>query len=171
MAGGPERPGLKISKAKLDQDIALLVDRLPPNKRWRAVVGVANGGVYPAGKVADRLNLEYREIRVSSYIGQVKAPPKVLRAIDDADKGAGLLVVDDVIDSGDTALVIRQMLPAADFATVYVKPVGLRKFQDHGTSLTFAEQYPQDFWIVFPWDQAGWDPEPPSSVAEYRQGM
>jgi xanthine phosphoribosyltransferase len=166
----PERAGLTISKAKLDQDIAALAEQLP-NKGWRAVVGVANGGVYPAGKIADHLNLAYREIRVSSYVGQAKSPPKILQAIDDADQGAGLLIVDDVVDSGDTALVIRQAFPEADFATVYAKPAGLRKLRDHGKSLAFVEQHPQDLWIVFPWDQTGWDGEVPSSVAEYRQSL
>ena len=60
--------------------------------------------------------------------------------------GAGCLIVDDLVDTGKTAKVVRDMLPKAHFATVYAKPKG-RPLVD-----TFITEVSQDTWIYFPWD-------------------
>ena len=60
--------------------------------------------------------------------------------------GAKILVVDDLVDTGATAKVVREMLPKAHFATVYAKPLG-RPLVD-----TFITEVSQDTWIYFPWD-------------------
>ena len=41
-----------------------------------------------------------------------------------SDKGAGVLIIDDLVDTGATARVVREILPKAHFATVYAKPAG-----------------------------------------------
>ena len=60
--------------------------------------------------------------------------------------GAGVLIVDDLVDTGRTARIVRDMLPEAHFATVYAKPAG-RPMVD-----TFVTEVSQDTWILFPWD-------------------
>jgi len=60
--------------------------------------------------------------------------------------GAGFLLIDDLVDTGRTAEVVRRMLPKAHFATVYAKPKG-RPLVD-----TFVTEVSQDTWILFPWD-------------------
>ena len=55
-------------------------------------------------------------------------------------------IVDDLVDTGKTARVVRDILPAAHFATVYAKPMG-RPLVD-----TFITEVSQDTWIYFPWD-------------------
>jgi xanthine phosphoribosyltransferase len=171
MASGAARPEIRISKQQLDEDIAGLVDRVSPNRgRWRAVIGVANGGIYPAGKVADGLGLAYDEIEMRGYRGREKSSVEIIRGLDDPAGGNGLLIVDDVVDSGDTALAIRDMLPKADFLVVYAKAEGARKIEASGMPLLCAERYPQDLWIVFPWHQEGWPGEVPAAVARYRAG-
>jgi xanthine phosphoribosyltransferase len=60
--------------------------------------------------------------------------------------GKGVLVIDDLVDTGKTAKVVRAMLPNAHFATVYAKPAG-RPMVD-----TFVTEVSQDTWIYFPWD-------------------
>lgn len=133
------------------------------------MVGVANGGIYPAGKVADALGVEYREIEIKAYRGRAKAPLEIIRGLDDPERGRGLVVVDDIVDSGDTALAIGRMLPEAAFLSVYAKADGLRKLEaDRGAHLC-AERFAQDVWIVFPWHQQGWAGEVPRSVARYRR--
>jgi xanthine phosphoribosyltransferase len=61
-------------------------------------------------------------------------------------EGAGVLIVDDLVDTGQTAKVVRGILPRAHFATVYAKPMG-RPMVD-----TFITEVSQDTWIYFPWD-------------------
>ena len=57
-----------------------------------------------------------------------------------------VLVIDDLVDTGTTAKVVRALLPKAHFATVYAKPQG-RPMVD-----TFVTEVSQDTWIFFPWD-------------------
>jgi xanthine phosphoribosyltransferase len=61
-------------------------------------------------------------------------------------EGAGVLIVDDLVDTGQTAKMVRAILPRAHFATVYAKPMG-RPMVD-----TFITEVSQDTWIYFPWD-------------------
>jgi hypothetical protein len=63
-----------------------------------------------------------------------------------AGGGKGVLIVDDLVDTGATARVVREMLPKAHFATVYAKPAG-RPLVD-----TFITEVSQDTWIYLPWD-------------------
>ena len=60
--------------------------------------------------------------------------------------GESLLIVDDLVDTGSTALVVREMLPKAHFATVYAKPAGKPQVD------TYVTEVSQDTWILFPWD-------------------
>jgi xanthine phosphoribosyltransferase len=61
-------------------------------------------------------------------------------------QGKGVLVIDDLTDTGRTAQVVRKMVPQAHFATVYAKPQG------RPTVDTFVTEVSQDTWIYFPWD-------------------
>src|SRR6059058_5044816 len=58
------------------------------------------------------------------------------------------VIVADLVDTGKTARLVRDMLPRAHFATVYAKPKG-RPMVD-----TFITEVSQDTWIFFPWDTA-----------------
>ena len=66
--------------------------------------------------------------------------------ISDDNDGEGMLIVDDLVDTGNTAKFVRDMLPKAHFATVYAKPEG-RPLVD-----SFITEVSQDTWIFFPWD-------------------
>ena len=72
----------------------------------------------------------------------------------EAGDGSSVLVIDDLTDTGNTAQVVRGMLPKAHFATVYAKPAG-RPLVD-----TFVTEVSQDTWIYFPWDM-GYSFQPP----------
>ena len=62
------------------------------------------------------------------------------------ERNRRVLIVDDLVDTGQTARVVRELLPQAHFATVYAKPKG-RPLVD-----TFITEVSQDTWIYFPWD-------------------
>lgn len=174
MADGYPQGAILVSLAELKRDVAALAARMAHRMRergapWQAVVGVATGGVYPAGWIAGGLGLPYREIHISTYDGTRKlGAPVVLRGLDDPDEGAHLLVVDDVLDSGDTALCVRRILPLCDLVTVYTKPAGLRRVTAAGVVPFYARAMPEE-WVVFPWDQPGWNEALPGAVAAYRR--
>ena len=58
----------------------------------------------------------------------------------------GVLIVDDLVDTGKTAKMVREMLPNAHFATIYAKPQGVPVID------TYVTEVSQDTWIYFPWD-------------------
>jgi xanthine phosphoribosyltransferase len=102
--------------------------------------------------VARELNIRTVEtVAVKSYDHQSQGGIQVLKTIsqpilDVARHGGKLLIVDDLVDTGSTARVVRDMQPGAHFATVYAKPKG-RDMVD-----TFITEVSQDTWIFFPWD-------------------
>jgi xanthine phosphoribosyltransferase len=164
----------RIDGREFLDDIVSLVARLKQEietrgRSWRAVVGVVRGGVFPARRVAEALGLDYREIRVSYYQGTVRqGEPQVIDGLFDEQEGAGLLVVDDVVDSGGTALCVRRTLPKCDLAAVYTKPAGMQLLAASGT-IALCGRRMDDRWIVFPWDQPGWDAQEERLAASFRE--
>ncbi len=118
---------------------------------WKAIVCITRGGLVPAAIIARELGTRLIEtVCVASYHDyETQGELKVLKGISpdlSGDDGDGVLIADDLTDTGKTAALVRSMLPKAHFATVYAKPKG-RPLVD-----TFITEVSQDTWIFFPWD-------------------
>lgn len=138
---------LTISWSQLHDDTALLAERLRAVGPFAGIVAVARGGLVPAAIVARILGCRHIEtISIASYEEEQRGMPVVLKPPSAAGDGTGYVVIDDLVDSGQTARLVRGLLPRAHFAAVYAKPDG-RDAAD-----TVAVETPQDTWIVFPWD-------------------
>jgi xanthine phosphoribosyltransferase len=139
-----------VSWEELHRHSRALAWRLLELGPWQGIVAITRGGLVPAAVVARELDLRLVDtLCVSSYSDKqagevVKSGVKVLKPI--VGDGTGLLIIDDLVDTGHTARVVREMLPKAHFATVYAKPLG-RPLVD-----TFVTEVSQDTWILFPWD-------------------
>ena len=134
-----------VSWDELHRDTRALAWRLTDLKVAR-IVGIARGGLVPAAIIARELGIRNVDtVCIASYEGTVQGEPRVLKGLD--SDGEGILVVDDLVDTGVTARLVRNLLPKAHIATVYAKPDG-RDAVD-----TFVTMVSQDTWIVFPWDQ------------------
>jgi xanthine phosphoribosyltransferase len=154
-ADSPVRPE-KIFPVSWDQfhrDSRALAWRLHAAGPFDAVVCITRGGLVPAAVVARELNVRIIEtICIASYHdyknqGELKVMKGVAPEVTSMRaQGKGVLIVDDLVDTGKTARVVRDLLPAAHFATVYAKPMG-RPLVD-----TFITEVSQDTWIYFPWD-------------------
>src|SRR5690606_888861 len=113
---------------------------------------IARGGLVPAAIVARELNIRRVEsVAIRSYDHQNQGTSAVLKPIAEeilsiSRRGGKVLIVDDLVDTGATARVVRAMLPGAHFATVYAKPKGRELVE------TFITEVSQDTWIFFPWD-------------------
>lgn len=114
-------------------------------------LAITRGGMAPAMIVSRELDIRTVDtISVKSYHHQSQGEVEVLKA-PDADlmgDGTGILIVDDLVDSGRTLEVVRDLYPKAHFATVYAKPKGEPMVD------TFITGVSQDTWIFFPWDMA-----------------
>jgi xanthine phosphoribosyltransferase len=148
----PEK-AFPVSWDQFHRDARALAWRLNGAGPFDAIVSVTRGGLVPAAIVARELNLRLIEtICISSYEHIRQGELKVLKGVaselvrKSGGGGKGVLIVDDLVDTGKTARVVRDLLPSAHFATVYAKPMG-RPLVD-----TFITEVSQDTWIVFPWD-------------------
>ena len=123
----------------------------PDGGAWRAVVAITRGGMAPAMIIARELDIRTVDtISVKSYDHQSQGSAEVLKAPDKdmMGDGTGILVIDDLVDSGKTLELVRELYPNAHFATVYAKPQGRPQVD------TFITEVSQDTWIFFPWDMA-----------------
>jgi xanthine phosphoribosyltransferase len=156
----PHEKGFHVSWDQIHRDARALAWRLdgrgPDNGAWKAVVAITRGGMAPAMIVSRELDIRTVDtISVKSYhSGGGKADEQrgaeVLKAPDAElmGDGTGILVIDDLVDSGKTLELVRALYPNAHFATVYAKPKGEPMVD------TFITGVSQDTWIFFPWDMA-----------------
>ena len=62
--------------------------------------------------------------------------------------GTGVLVVDDLVDTGKTLEVVRSTCPRR------ISPPSMPSRQGRPQVNTFITEVSQDTWIFFPWDMA-----------------
>jgi xanthine phosphoribosyltransferase len=153
-APGPEKM-FPVSWDQFHRDTRALTWRLHEAGPFEAIVCITRGGLVPAAIVARELNVRIIEtVCIASYMnyknqGDIKVMKGVgAEVVALRDQGKKVLIVDDLVDTGKTARVVREILPSAHFATVYAKPMG-RPLVD-----TFITEVSQDTWIYFPWDTA-----------------
>src|SRR3569833_3146086 len=150
-----ERAGrpFPVSWDHIHRDCRALTWRLNELGPFHAVVAITRGGLVPAAIVARELGVRVIDtVCIASYDHTRQSVLQVLKGIS-ADTarlgggtGKGLLIVDDLVDTGKTGRLVRDLMPEAHFATVYAKPMG-RPLVD-----TFITEVSQDTWIFFPWD-------------------
>ena len=148
----PQKP-FPVSWDQFHRDARALAWRLAEAGPFLAIVCITRGGLVPAAIVARELGIRVIEtVCVASYEHTTQGELRVLKdvAADVAalggGRGKGVLIVDDLVDTGKTAKLVRELLPEAHFAAVYAKPLG-RPLVD-----TFITEVSQDTWIFFPWD-------------------
>ncbi|MEL6792147.1 MAG: xanthine phosphoribosyltransferase [Pseudomonadota bacterium] len=153
----PHEKGFHVSWDQMHRDsraLAWRLDKQGPLEggEWKAVVAITRGGMVPACIIARELNVRVVDtISVKSYDHQAQAAAQVLKAPAPElleNGGEGVLVIDDLVDSGKTLEVVRDQFPNAHLATVYAKPKG-KPMVD-----SFITEVSQDTWIFFPWDMA-----------------
>src|SRR6201996_8121211 len=96
---------------------------------FHAVIAITRGGLEPAAIVVRELGVRMIDtVCIASYDHTKQGSLNVLKGISaDTAKlgggtGKGLLIVDDLVDTGNTGRMVREMLPDAHFATVYANP-------------------------------------------------
>ncbi|MBB1247484.1 xanthine phosphoribosyltransferase [Rhizobium sp. G21] len=147
----PEK-AFPVSWDQFHRDARALAWRLAgQNKPFKGIVCITRGGLVPAAIISRELNIRLIEtVCVASYHDYVnQGDMSVLKGIAEPlleNGGEGMLVVDDLTDTGKTAAEVRAMLPNAHFAAVYAKPKGVPMID------TFVTEVSQDTWIYFPWD-------------------
>ena len=155
MADSNSEKAFPVSWDQFHRDCRALTWRLSEVGPFHAVIAITRGGLVPAAIVARELGIRVIDtVCVASYDHDKQGDLQVLKGVSAEvarlgdGTGKGLLIVDDLVDTGKTGKLVRAMMPAAHFATVYAKPKG-RPLVD-----TFITEVSQDTWIHFPWDTA-----------------
>jgi len=144
------------TQPEIDELISELIKKIEANHhatwppRFSVVVGIENGGVHISKKVADALELEHKTVKISHYRGDKFGPiPIVETNFFHCDlHNRGVLVVDDLVDSGYTIAAFEKycgILGLEDaVAVLFKKP----------TSIYTPEFYVREetAWVVFPWE-------------------
>jgi len=171
LSGLPERPALSfivprgvfsrmalpdkafpVSWDQFHRDARALAWRIAGlEQNFHAIVCITRGGLVPAAIISRELNIRVIEtVCIASYHDySSQGELNILKGVTPellANDGEGVLVVDDLTDTGKTALEVRTILPKAHFACLYAKPSGVPTID------TFVTEVSQDTWIYFPWD-------------------
>ena len=131
------------------KDVVVLRDKIRESGEYSKIVAVSRGGLIPTGLLAYMLGIrDVAVVNVSSYFEGGKHLK--IEKIDDWERAGKVdektLVVDDLVDSGQTFSVMKKFFPKAKFVSVYTKPEG------RGVADIYVKELP-DRWVVFPWDE------------------
>jgi len=138
-----------VSWQELHRDAKALAWRLVDGGPWRGIVAVTRGGLVPAAIIARELDIRLIDtVCVKTYDHMTIGSATLMKKADATAGGPDgrWLIIDDLVDTGATAKVVRELMPGAHFATVYAKPAG-KPLVD-----TYVTEVSQDTWIMFPWD-------------------
>jgi xanthine phosphoribosyltransferase len=149
---GARKP-FPVSWDQFHRDARALAWRLNGAGPFHALVAITRGGLVPAAIVAREIGMRLIDtLCIASYDHTAQGELQILKNVSDAvvqlggGTGKGVLIVDDLVDTGRTARVVRDLMPDAHIAAVYAKPLG-KPLVD-----TFITEVSQDTWIFFPWD-------------------
>ena len=143
----PYKKVFPVSWEQLHRDARALAWRLLESGPYVGIAAITRGGLVPAAVIARELEIRLIEtVCIVSYDWQKQdqSGSAILKAME--GDGEGWLILDDLVDTGRTAQIVRSMLPKATFAAVYAKPAG-KPLVD-----VFITEVSQDTWILFPWD-------------------
>jgi len=119
-------------------------------KKYDLVVGIARGGIPVAMVVSDHLSVKIDFVNVKSYndIGK-RTPPRILSTMTEGVAGKDVLLVDDLVDQGDTMTLMKRYLmdqkpSSLETAVMFRKP----------WSTVEPDYYLESVseWIVFPFE-------------------
>ena len=119
-------------------------------RRFDLVIGIARGGIPVAMVVSDRLDVRIDFINVKSYVGIAeRGIPRILSTLTEEIGGKHVLVVDDLVDQGDTMQVVKKNLAQQgpslmEVAVLFNKP-WTKIEPDYYLEVV-------DRWVVFPFE-------------------
>lgn len=121
-----------------------------------AVVGVARGGWPPARNVADLLRIDnLTSMKIDHYQGTSKTEDAdiVFSVRDEAIRGEKVLVVDDIVDTGESLKRAREDVAKRDVEEVRTSTV--HELPSSDVSPDYVGDSLDDFvWVIYPWNVA-----------------
>lgn len=155
-----------VSWDQFHRDSKALASRLHEKKKtWKGIIAITRGGMIPAGIIARELDIKLVDtFGISSYADKKQRKAAVIKDfnVELVGNGKDWLVIDELVDTGNTARIIRDRLPQAHIAAIYAKPAAEPMVN------TYVTQVSQDTWIYFPWDV---DIQPTDPIVQERKRL
>jgi hypoxanthine phosphoribosyltransferase len=149
---GAQMPNLRyISWSEYGNLAEALAEKVRANgKKYDLVVGIVRGGIPVAMVVSDHLNVKIDFVNIKSYSNiEKRAAPRILSTLTEGVGGKDILLVDDLVDQGDTMMFLKAYLNdqkpnSLETAVMFKKPWS--KVEPDYFLETVSE------WIVFPFE-------------------
>ena len=107
---------------------------------------ISRGGLIPGSIIANYLGIQDIDvIALKTYQNRKRSSDiKIFKRIKSLKK---LVVIDDLVDSGETAKIVKEMMPNSKFVVLYAKTSGKKQADFH------LYDFKDKDWLVFPWEQ------------------
>lgn len=123
------------------------------DKDYDCIVSIERGGSIPARLLSEITNIkDIYHYKISYYDGEIKRDRPIIKKsyLDEDIENKNVLIIDDIIDSGDTAILalqeIKEKCKSVDIAVLIRKMSSKIAPKYSGMELTTKA------WIDFPWE-------------------
>lgn len=123
------------------------------DKNYNCIISIERGGSIPARLLSELTNIkDIYHYKISYYDGEIKKDTPIIKKsyLDKDVENKNILIIDDIIDSGDTAVIalqeLRKISNTVDIAALITKQSSKIKPTYSGMDLTTKA------WIDFPWE-------------------
>jgi uncharacterized protein len=118
--------------------------------KFDVIIGIARGGIPVAMVVSDHLAVAIDFINVKSYTGIAeRKEPRILSTLTDEIAEKNVLVVDDLVDQGDTMKTVCAFLAQKKPKKLMTAVLFKKPWTKTGPDFYLDEV---EHWIVFPWE-------------------
>ena len=135
-----------LSYHDIHTDCIELAKKIKKKYKPEKLILISRGGLIPGSIIANYLGIQDVDvIALKTYADRKRSKEiKVYKRIKSEKK---LVVIDDLVDSGETAKIVKEMMPNSKFVVLYAKTSGKKQANLH------LYDFKDSDWLVFPWEQ------------------
>ena len=135
-----------LSYHDIHTDCIELAKKIKKRYKPEKLILISRGGLIPGSIIANYLGIQDVDvIALKTYADRKRSKEiKVYKRIKSEKK---LVVIDDLVDSGETAKIVKEMMPNSKFVVLYAKTSGKKQADLH------LYDFKDSDWLVFPWEQ------------------
>lgn len=120
----------------------------------KRVVGVARGGALPAIIISHQFHIPVELLVWSNRDSKIKEIHRLDMIARSAERGESILIVDDIVDSGETIMQIKERIYSESnimFASLFFNPSQMNAKIDFWVNT--IDRIKDKRWIVFPFEE------------------
>lgn len=134
------------------ESISMMVQNPRIGPSIMRVVGVSRGGLIPATLLSHKFGVPLEVITCSSYTGTSRTTDPVVVGWKPEFNDPRTLVVDDILDSGDTYSAILKAASQSTSAKFQFATLVNKQCVRFGEFKNYFVQVPKEVWVQFPWE-------------------